>query len=1003
MAPTNTTREAKLTEVFEAITQGKKQIQASNDAKNFLEGFIILCQKKSASFAVEIIISRGETALDALRSAVRSSLSHAFLSSSTLPFIAELAAPDVESLSSGDFLRRIILEIVCPPTFWNGLVSTHAVGQLSETSIETFAWLCLQVLNIRRDNGELSHHIDDIESIVINRSFDRAASHKTRVYHCRIKKILASLRSNSPAQGPKGSTPGGRHDNDFADFREISLLPTNDELLSKERPFLPRLEDVFQSPHVCSEMYLDWMFRLLREEMLAELRDDLKLARSDKKNRKPLILTDLYYVGYSSGTQGRAKPRSSLCSIFVSSEGGLKFLADMGSSKAQTYLKENKRFLRHQSLAVLYRGTDVVSFGSLIRQEGELSKNPPILTIQFEEATAFKKSMQYLMGPERSELRLIFVNTPMFAFEPILKRLQQMRELRLDTHLLNPKDAGITLELPAKLQEYITQWKCALESGKSVKIPTRSTKKPIEVCDAQLESLINGLTNPVALIQGPPGTGKSFIGALIALILLENTDFKILLLSYTNHAVDQFLEDLFEIGVESDKIVRLGSRNSPATEQVKLDEYLKDRKYLKTTAEWEIINDLNRELSELREKIADAAETLQRRPTPQEIIDYLEFSELSDDSGLWEAFQVPEEEDGFVMAMGNQKVMTPERLYSTWRNDISSRNYASLMKTMSCRAGSVWGLSHEKRCQLHARWEHCVRDEQITTIFELAKQQNELYRQTMNVLNESKRRVLSEKRVIACTTTAAAKYESIIGAAKPDVVILEESGQILEAHTVTAFGATTQQAILIGDHRQLPPKVNNYALTKEKGDGYDLNVSMFERLIRHGHDFTTLSRQHRSHPDISSFAKMLAYESLEDVEQTRAREQIRGLETRVAYVHHEQPEDAVKGALDRQDPTSKATKANTFEAQMVLKMVKYLGQQGYGTENMVILTPYLGQLYLLREFLKKDNDPCLNDLDSGELVRAGLMTSAAAQLKKKTIRLATIGMCYFVSQLPKLY
>jgi hypothetical protein len=989
--------------IFHAITEGKMRIQASNDAKNFLDGFTILCQKKSSSFAVEIVISRGETALDAVRAAVRNSLSHVFLSSSTLPFIAQLAAPDVETLSSGDFLSRIILEIVYPPTFWNGLVSTHAAGQLSETSIETFAWLCLQVINIRRDDGELSHHIDNIEGIVLNGSFDRAASHKTRVYHCRIKKILASLRSNGPTQGPGGSTPGGRHDNDFADFREISLLPTNDELLSKERPFLPRLEDVFQSPNVCSEMYLDWMFRLLREEMLAELRDDLKLAQDDEKKTKPLILTDLYYAGYNSGTQGKAQLRSSLCSIYVSSEGGLEFLTNMESSKARKYLKENPRYLRHQSLAVLYRGMDVVSFGSLIRKEDDLIKHPPILTIQFEEATAFRKSMQCLMGPERSELRLIFVNTAMFAFEPILKRLQQMRELPLDTHLLTPKDAGNTLELPANLHEYIAQWKSALQNGKSVKIPTKSTKKSIEVRDAQLESLINGLTNPVALIQGPPGTGKSFIGALIALILLEHTDFRILLLSYTNHAVDQFVEDLFEIGVESDVIVRLGSKSTQATERVKLDKYLKDRKYFNTRVEWDIINDLNLEQSELREKVSDAAEILQRRPTPKEIIDYLEFSQSSDDDGLWDAFQVPEEEEGFVMAMGNQKAMTPERLYLTWRNGVSSQIYASLMQTMSCRARSIWDFSYEKRCQLHARWEHSVRDEQITTIFELVKQQNELHRQTMNALNESKRRVLSGKRVIACTTTAAAMYESIIGTAKPDVVILEESGQILEAHTVTAFGSTTQQAILIGDHRQLPPKVNNYALTKEKGDGYDLNVSMFERLIRHGHDFTTLSRQHRSHPDISSFAKMLAYDSLEDVEQTRAREQIRGLETRVAYVHHEHPENALKGALDRQDPTSKATRANTFEAQMVLKMVKYLGQQGYGTGNMVILTPYLGQLYLLQELLKVDNDPCLNDLDSGELVRAGMMTSAAAKLKKKPIRLATIGTCYFVSQPRKLY
>ena len=76
---------------------------------------------------------------------------------------------------------------------------------------------------------------------------------------------------------------------------------------------------------------------------------------------------------------------------------------------------------------------------------------------------------------------------------------------------------------------------------------------------------------------------------------------------------------------------------------------------------------------------------------------------------------------------------------------------------------------------------------------------------------------------------------------------------------------------------------------------------------------------------------------------------------------------------------------------MVLKIVRYLGQQGYGTDKIVILTPYLGQLRALQEALKKDNDPVLNDLDSHDLVRAGLISSSAAKLGKRPIRLATIG------------
>ena len=80
-----------------------------------------------------------------------------------------------------------------------------------------------------------------------------------------------------------------------------------------------------------------------------------------------------------------------------------------------------------------------------------------------------------------------------------------------------------------------------------------------------------------------------------------------------------------------------------------------------------------------------------------------------------------------------------------------------------------------------------------------------------------------------------------------------------------------------------------------------------------------------------------------------------------------------------------------FEVQMILKIVRYLGQQGYGTDNLVILTPYLGQLRAIMDALNKDNDPVLNDLDSYDLVRAGLMSGSAAKSSKKQIRIATIG------------
>ena len=85
-----------------------------------------------------------------------------------------------------------------------------------------------------------------------------------------------------------------------------------------------------------------------------------------------------------------------------------------------------------------------------------------------------------------------------------------------------------------------------------------------------------------------------------------------------------------------------------------------------------------------------------------------------------------------------------------------------------------------------------------------------------------------------------------------------------------------------------------------------------------------------------------------------------------------------------------------FEVQMVLKIVQYLGQQGYDTDRLVILTPYLGQLCAIMDAFKEiqDSGAVLNDLDSQDL---GLASEPDAKAAKKQVRLATIGRL-FMSQ-----
>ena len=188
--------------------------------------------------------------------------------------------------------------------------------------------------------------------------------------------------------------------------------------------------------------------------------------------------------------------------------------------------------------------------------------------------------------------------------------------------------------------------------------------------------------------------------------------------------------------------------------------------------------------------------------------------------------------------------------------------------------------------------------------------------------------------------------------------------------------------------RQLRPKVNSYPLQVESEQGYDLNRSLFERLVLKGFPHATLTQQHRMRPEISALVRELTYTELTDAASTNDRDDIRGVQDNVIFVNHFYPENNQTRLSDHDSPTSKE---NSYEVSMVLKIVRYLAQQGYGTDHIVILTPYLGQLYKLREALMIYNDPVLNDLDSHDLVRAGLLSPNDAEACKQKIRLATIG------------
>ncbi|KAF5265252.1 hypothetical protein FOXYS1_3905 [Fusarium oxysporum] len=977
-------RAAKLIKTFWAVIKGEQQITNAHSAKLFVQACGIYRCKNSPVKFVEVMISN-PAGIAALERVVRVDLSFSFINTTALPFLLTLSDEGVAALSNGGFLRQMLTAILEPTTFWTAAVEAYDSEQLDNVGLEAFAWLCLQIVS---DQANFDLHKDAVKGLMEHKSLLRSDSPEVRKIAYRIDKIIKIFAQ--PETASSGVTPGGRHDNDHANFRDISIYPTSDELLSTDPPYLQRLGEVFDTPmETRSQSYRDWLFRLLREDMLSELREDLQVAMSKKESkRRPVALGQLRLVGINADHDIETKHIPPY-TLYVACQQGISFPNKLPKGGKKAFIEESKNFMKHDSFGALCCNGTIIAFGSLVRDVTNLLKTPPIVGIKFNDGSGLKKAVDVLQSPLKDQVKFFIVDTATFAFEPILRRLKTIAELPLEAQLIDPEQPSGDGPRSTTLNALLHQLKEALASGHSYQMPAGlRLKKEIKLQGAQLKSFIHGISSNLALIQGPPGTGKSFLGALILLTILRLTKSRILVLSYTNHALDQFMEDLMDIGVSSDQMVRLGSKFTEATKSTLLREYDGQKKYWLKMEERNILNTLRVEETRLSLELQECSRKLAAREAhPADILEHLELSENF--SIAWEAFQV-QEDDGFKTVGSDGKAIEPASVYQYWLDGGDVNRLGHLSASLDLRARTVWNAPLAVKRQCHYEWSQMVREEQSARFVDLSKRFSDVRTEIKSILDERGRRVLKDKQIIACTTTAAAMYQSIIETANPDVILVEEAGEILEAHVITAMSASVKQLILIGDHKQLRPKVGNYVLTKEKGEGYDLNVSLFERLVVQGRHFTALEEQHRSHPDISQYPRMLAYPELKDMPSTSDRQAIRGLKSRITFVHHERPEDTMDDVAERRDPTAKASKRNLHEAMMVLRMVRYLSQNGYKTENMVVLTPYLGQLFLLKETLRKEMDPWLNDLDNHDLVRAGLVTQAAAKVNKKPLRLSTI-------------
>ena len=314
-----------------------------------------------------------------------------------------------------------------------------------------------------------------------------------------------------------------------------------------------------------------------------------------------------------------------------------------------------------------------------------------------------------------------------------------------------------------------------------------------------------------------------------------------------------------------------------------------------------------------------------------------------------------EEEGWSKVGKKNQKVTIFDHWVQSGENTKTNRSIDVLLQM-----DDVWGMSRVERQRIVEEITKSIIDEDLREISLLETQLAKVNADLQDHYDASKLEALKDIQVIGITTSGASKFLNLLQRLGPKIIVCEEASEILESHMLTLLHSSVQHVISIGDHLQLRPKIAQYDLSLEnpRGKFYSLDLSQFERLQLDDYKFplNMLLTQRRMRPEISRLVRETIYPNLKDGSVVENYANVRGISTNTFFINHCMPEDA-----------EGSSRSNKFEAEYIVALLQYLLHQGYPAKDITILTPYLGQLRLLRRLLGKVTMLLLSDRDAEEL------------------------------------
>jgi len=333
------------------------------------------------------------------------------------------------------------------------------------------------------------------------------------------------------------------------DYQETPIEISSEELF---QPYIKEIQMHRENGSYDSwERYLNTMFYLTREDCYRSLRKEIEIISNrqpNDANNKIKKLSDVYF--YKTIT---------LNSIEANKFGlTIKILIDLKINNIR--ILGNKRLLNGSLVILTDEKFENIVF-CLVKEidKDYIKKNKTRALVSLEFLNPKFDDIKKMTSLNNTNFQMFESKAFYQAYCHILKRLKSLipRHLPFTNIIIN----FIQDHYYSSRMEYVPDYcKGSMVYNKTNFMPLKNTWPSYFINNldkSQFESIQYSLLNKVALIQGPPGTGKTFVGTLICKIIMESTNTPILIVCYTNHALDQFLGHIFKY---EKNILRIGGR-----------------------------------------------------------------------------------------------------------------------------------------------------------------------------------------------------------------------------------------------------------------------------------------------------------------------------------------------------------------------------------------------------------------------------------------------------------